>query len=176
MENIGDHEIGRFLAEQGLISEETFLRCMEAAERTGEKLIHILLKEGCVTEKQLLQMWATLMGYPFVDLQRTEADEKARKIVDKKIAERYKIFPVHMEDRTLHVATADPLNLSVMDDLLVLTSCKIEFMVAPPDQIEWAIRRYYLPEKPVPAPDGPDAEEEPDGDGLFFLTESEAQY
>ncbi|OUM98660.1 MAG: hypothetical protein BAA02_04535 [Paenibacillaceae bacterium ZCTH02-B3] len=54
MENIGDHEIGRFLAEQGLISEETFLRCMEAAERTGEKLIHILLKEGCVTEKQLL--------------------------------------------------------------------------------------------------------------------------
>lgn len=176
MDNVKDHEIGRFLVEQGLISEETFQRCMDMAEKTGEKLIHVLLREGCVTEKQLLQMWATLMGYPFVDLQRTEADEKARQIVDKKIAERYKIFPVHMQDQTLHIATSDPLNLSVMDDLLVLTSCRIEFMVAPPDQIEWAIRRYYLPERPEPAPDGPEAGDEPDEDASFFLPETEAQY
>ena len=146
------------LTEQNLIGREDLERCLLQQRKTGKRLETVLVEEGLMTEKQLLQVLADRAGLAFVDLQRLEVDEKALRVVDRKAASRFKVFPVRLSGRTLTVATADPLNLSVLDDLMLMTGLEIHPAAAPLKDIEWAINRYYLPDEVA----NTDASDKPD--------------
>jgi type IV pilus assembly protein PilB len=141
------HSLGQMFVEQKVIHQDDLERCLLHHKKTGKKLETILMEEGLVTEQQMLQALVDQAGFPFVDLQRVEIDENALRAIDRKLAERFRIFPVRLSGQVLTVATADPLNLSVMDDLLLITGYEIRAVVSPQKDIEWAINRYYLPDE-----------------------------
>ncbi|MBO8171961.1 MAG: Flp pilus assembly complex ATPase component TadA [Bacillaceae bacterium] len=139
------HLLGEILLQENLITEDELKRSLNKHKRTKVPLGQILLREELVTEEQLLRALARQMGFSYIDLRRIEINEKAVEYVDEKIAERYGILPVNVDQDSLTIAVSDPLNMSVVDDLFLLTGLRIKVVVAPQKDIEWGINRYYLP-------------------------------
>lgn len=140
------HPIANLLLSAHLITESDLVRCLQIQRDSGEKLSDILVKEGFVTEEKLLQLLSEQMGFPLIDLRRAEVNEEALNVVNEDTAKRNNIFPVAIKDQRLTIATSEPLNMSVMDDLYLITGYEMDVVVAPHGDIEWAINRYYLPQ------------------------------
>lgn len=154
------HPIGKLLLSANLISESDLIRCMQIQRETGEKFREIVVKEGLVTEEQIVQLLAEQMGFPYIDLRRAEVQEEALKIINEDTAKRNTIFPVSVENHVLTIATADPLNMSVMDDLYLITGYEMNVVVATSKDIEWAINRYFLPQGQKTLQEEPEGPEE----------------
>lgn len=140
------HPIAKLLLSANLISESDLIRCLQIQKETGDKFGDIVVREGYVSEEKILQLLSEQMGFPIIDLRRVEIQEDALKIISEDTAKRNAIFPVSVKEHTLTIATSDPLNMSVMDDLYLITGYEMDVVVAPKRDIEWAINRYYLPQ------------------------------
>jgi len=167
------HPIGKLLLSANLISESDLIRCLHIQRETGEKLQDIVVKEGLITEEQLVKLLAEQMGFPYVDLRRTEVEEEALKIINEDTAKRNTIFPISVEGNVLTIATSDPLNMSVMDDLYLITGYEMNVVVSTTSDIEWAINRYYLPEGNKPAT--PEEDQGPEETKILELDEVDEQ-
>jgi type IV pilus assembly protein PilB len=167
------HPIGKLLLSANLISESDLIRCLQIQKETGEKLRDIVVKEGLITEEQIVQLLAEQMGFPYIDLRRVEVKEDALKIINEDTAKRNTIFPVSVKDNVLTIATSDPLNMSVMDDLYLITGYEMNVVVATSNDIEWAINRYYLPQGQKQ--NVPDEDQDPEETKILELDEVEEQ-
>ncbi len=137
--------LGEILLQEKLITEEDLQRTLAKHKQTMQPLGQILLEEGLLSEEQLLQALARQMGISLVDLHRIEINEKALHRIDEKIAKRYGVLPIDIDQNSLTVAVSDPMNMLVIDDLFLITGLSIKVVVAPQKEIEWGINRYYLP-------------------------------
>ncbi|MDQ8154724.1 MAG: hypothetical protein P3B98_08675 [Gemmatimonadota bacterium] len=70
-------------------------------------------------------------------------DAKAVAQIPGKIARRLSALPVSVEGNALHVATADPLDPSLEQQLRFVTKMRVEVEVAPPTVIEHALDWWY---------------------------------
>jgi len=71
------------------------------------------------------------------------AGPAALKLVPEKVARRAVVFPLRQDDRTLTVATADPVNATVEDDLAFASGRNIVFEIAAPEVIMDRITEHY---------------------------------
>ena len=138
--------LANLLLSAHLISESDLIRCLQIQKETGDKFGDIVVREGFVSEEKVLQLLSEQMGFPIIDLRRVEIEEDALKIIKEDTAKRNNIFPVSVKEQTLTIATSDPLNMSMIDDLYLITGYEMDVVVATRQDIEWAINRYYLPQ------------------------------
>jgi len=59
------------------------------------------------------------------------------------LAHRYQVLPLRREQDVLHVAVADPLDVTLLDELRLVVGCEIQALAAPPQEIRAAIQRHY---------------------------------
>ncbi|GAH69717.1 unnamed protein product, partial [marine sediment metagenome] len=64
-------------------------------------------------------------------------------LLPERIIRKDKVIPLSQSGNTLTVATADPLNVLMIDDLKALTGCNIQTIVATPSEIEQVVGDYY---------------------------------
>src|SRR6202021_2855532 len=77
-----------------------------------------------------------------------QPNAEAVKLVQKQMAELYKLVPLSYENDTLTVAMSDPNNLQAMDDLKNLLGIRnVQPVLAPPKQIEALLAKAYSNEK-----------------------------
>lgn len=143
--------LGELLVQEGKITAEELKRCLLIQEESREQLGEILLKKELITEDELLTTLGKQVGLPRVDLQKVEIDEQALLAIDEKLARRYHIFPVQIQHKTITIATSDPFNMTVVDDLFLLTGYDIQLVLATKKEIEWALHHYYLPKEQLEA-------------------------
>ncbi|MBX9622192.1 MAG: Flp pilus assembly complex ATPase component TadA [Gemmataceae bacterium] len=117
--------------------------------RTTEATLAELAKDrGLVTDDQLLQATAEVHGMRVANLEETKPQPAAVKLVQKPMAELYKLVPISFENDTLSVAMADPNNLMAIDDLKNLLGIRnVSPILAPQKQIEELIQKAYSGEK-----------------------------
>lgn len=104
----------------------------------------ITVELGFVKEEEFAPFLASYFNVPYLNLKEYFTVQKeALDIVPKAIAKRLNILPVLKEDDTLTVATSDPLDLPVFENLQNLTRCSIKRVVSPANQIREGIDFYY---------------------------------
>src|SRR6185312_4422245 len=87
-------------------------------------------------------------GMRVANLEETKPSPEAVKLVQKQMAELYKLVPISYENDPLTIALADPNNLQAMDDLKNLLGIRnVSSILAPAKQIEALIERAYTGEK-----------------------------
>ena len=93
-------------------------------------------------ERTMVDALADYFGLDVTDLRRDVPDPAALAMIPEDVAREYLAIPVRLEDRTLHVAVAQP-----SDDLRFLLSetsgCSVRLRLAPMSDIRWAIDRTY---------------------------------
>ena len=136
--------IGEVLKEYGYINEEQLQTALAAqkkdrSKRLGEHLIAL----GFVSERQMLEALSDKLSEPLVSLDNIEFDINAVKKIPEAMAQKYSIIGYTFTDNVLTVATSDPLNYYGLEDVRLVSGCRISVSLATKDDVQIAIEKYY---------------------------------
>ena len=135
--------IGTILLERGLISDDQLSEAIAEQNRTGERLDHVLVRLGFVTDAEVLEAIGQQFAMPIVDLDDVQADPKVLRLLPAKLVFKQQCVPIERRNGTLRIATCDPFELTAFDELRLLTGMAIELVLADERDIRKFIRSHY---------------------------------
>lgn len=136
--------IGQLLVERGIISQEQLDIALAKQKQTGEMLGIVLLELGFVDEETVfLPVLAGQMGSDYINLKEAEISKQAIAKLPAKFATYYKVMPVEIQDGALVLATAQPYDVHVLDEVGMMVDLKLQPVLASEKDILEAIRKYY---------------------------------
>ena len=140
--------IGQLLVESGFITEEQLDAALKKQKDKKEnpeglKLGDMVLKLGFVSETQLVHALSTRLKVPFVDLTTTKIEIEAVKKIPEVIARKHVCLAYKSSNGRLYVATNDPINFFIFDELKITTGMDIHPMLATKSSILDSIGRMY---------------------------------
>lgn len=136
--------IGQYLLEKGLINEEQLAEVLERKKQDKNKLFgEIVVELGYVSENEFAQCLADRLNVPFIDLTETELKSDVVKKIPEAVAKKYTLIAVSLLGKRLTVATNDPINFYVFEDIRVITGCTPVPVMATKSAITKAIGRMY---------------------------------
>ena len=134
-------KLGELLVKEGLISPDELETALEHQKERGGKIGECLVRLGILSEQYILATLATKYRLPIVDLARFEIDERAAHLLPITFARRNRCIPISKADGKLQVAMADPVDLTVIDDIRFMTGLDIEASLSTSTGIMNAIAR-----------------------------------
>ncbi|MBQ8193907.1 MAG: Flp pilus assembly complex ATPase component TadA [Oscillospiraceae bacterium] len=136
--------IGEILRENGFITKEQLEDAlMKQKQSEGKMLGDVLLEMGLVSETQLAQALSIRLKVPFVDLSTTQINREAvMKIPEEKAKEKL-VLAYAINNNRLMVATNDPINFYIFEELKVQTGMEIIPQLSTKTAIEEAIGKFY---------------------------------
>ncbi|MCM8813636.1 MAG: Flp pilus assembly complex ATPase component TadA [Candidatus Omnitrophica bacterium] len=135
--------IGEIFVERGLISRAQLQEALERQRDNGLPLGRVLLAAGYLTEFDIVRALGMQSNMEPIDLDSWPIPADALDKVPGSVARLYNIIPLELKNRTLFVATCDPFNFSIFDDLRFIVNVSIRGKVAAEAAISRAIKKYY---------------------------------
>ena len=140
--------IGEVLVERGALTEKQLQEAREVQKVTPGDLGGIIQDLDMASEKDVMSARAETLGLKFVDLSKVTPEPAAIKSVPEHIAKRYNILPIKRDSTStpnrLMVAIGDVKTGMVgLDDVKLVSRCKITSVLATKSEIEEAIIRAY---------------------------------
>jgi len=125
------------LFKSGMVSEEQMEQARSIHSKTPRKRLgQVLLEMGVVKEADLLACLAEQYDLPFIRLEREMIEPAAFGKLDKGFMESHKVMPVGLEDNRLVVATTDPTNVFLLDEIRRKTRMELSVKVCPSEDIK----------------------------------------
>jgi len=131
------------LLERGVIQPEHLAEAVELRKAEGVRLDRALVRLGYVEEQTLLKLMSEQLAIPLVDLSKVDIDVEMLRSLPAKLVYRKNLVPVSRTNGTLTVATSDPYDLYVFDELRLLTGLSIQPALAPEEEIAKIIKTHY---------------------------------
>ncbi len=137
-------KLGDWLLGKGKITEDQLARALGDQGFFGGRLGNSLIKLGFLDEDTLGEYLADVSHSRYAPPQRLESvPREVIAAVPARLAARYRIVPIAIQGRKLHLAMRDPKDLIALDEIAFLTGLTIEPYVATEYRIVRAIERYY---------------------------------
>jgi type II secretion system protein E len=135
-------------AQGGLASHDQFdewSRAWRVAAENGsqERILAFFSRERGLSEEVFLRQLAHAFGWPYVDLPKLSVTPEARLKISTKVAFQYFVLPIQYENGTLQIAVSNPLDTAMLNAVQFDAQCPVEIAVAPKDEIEKALKKYY---------------------------------
>ena len=127
----------------GVVDEARLAQAKEIAERAGSFSGDTLIKFGYADASSVYQSLARFCELRFVSLAALELSEALLRKVPARFATHYRCVPVEEREGVLVLAISDPLNAHLLDDIRLVLKQRLEAVVATPEDIQGAIKRYY---------------------------------
>ena len=137
-----DDYILELLIKHGLIQPSDMEDARRAASSNGHGPVEELVRQGLVTDHDILSTTASEAGVDLIEKIET-VSEDAIKAVPRQLAYRLSAMPLSIEGKHLRVALTDPFDFDAIDTLAKELRYEIDTVVAPADQIELALKRHY---------------------------------
>jgi general secretion pathway protein E len=135
--------LGEILVAEGLTSADVVERALARQRTSGERIGEALVSLGVVTQDEVLRALAIQQDLPFLSRDEMPSALPVLKNLSAKYLRTYSVCPVSVEGGLLTVATADPLNPMVVDDLRQSTGLSVKLVISAPEAIAEAIDRTY---------------------------------
>ncbi len=130
------------LVELGYVTREAVEVASEQARLSGYSPEALLLEQGQIVDEQLTRATAERYGLDYVDLSVYQVDMGAAALFPVAMARRYRAVPVgFLDQHTLLVASADPANVLVVDDVQIATGLDCEIAVASREDVDSLLSR-----------------------------------
>src|SRR3954462_13958968 len=140
--------IGQIFVDMGFISDEQLEMLLEEQQqRPGTLLGKIALELNMLSEEQIIQALAEQMGMQVVELGDTVIPHEVINKMTESMAQLYRAIPIHFEGNRLTVATCDPQNITIQDELRSLLGHEIKVVIAGETDVRKTLERYYDAEK-----------------------------
>jgi type II secretion system protein E len=144
MSQLWREPLAEVLVEAGVISREQ-LETALAARNTGvERLDEAITRLGLAREDDMYPAVARRLGLEYVPNLDREIAPELLALVSGEFAMRHQVLPIGEEDHTLVVAMGNPFDVTVLDDLRLLSGRDVRAVVSNPRRISEAIEQCYM--------------------------------
>jgi len=109
--------LGDLLVEKGLISDEQLQHALGEQKKLGRKLGGTLVELGMIDENSLLNLLASQLNIPLIDINNYNYSNEAAKLLPESIARRYRALVLEDRDKDYLVAMADPTDIYALDEI-----------------------------------------------------------
>ncbi len=137
--------IGDLLVEKNLITPQQVDAALKYQKEKGQgrRLGAIVVELGYVKDVDLAKALAEVLRVQYVDLSAIQINKDAVNKISEEMAREKNVFAYQFQNNRLYVATDDPVNFVVFDDLKVQTGMDVVARISTRAQIEAAITKYY---------------------------------
>lgn len=136
-------QLGELLLERGVINESQLVKALKIQEEKGGLIGQILVMLGFAKEEEIAQALTVQYGFPYLPLEFYEINTEALKMVPEHVAKQYNLIGIDRIGELLTIAMSNPLNFQAVEDIEMLTKCKVQVFVSTMTDISNAIKKYY---------------------------------
>ncbi len=137
-------KLGELLVEAGLIDELQLKAALSHQKQWGDRLGSHLVKRGLVSEQDILSVMEKQLGLSSITFdEMPPLTPDIQKLIPYETAEKLTIYPVKLSGRILEVATSDPTDLKLFDDLGFKLGVRVQPVLAHESDIQDAIQIHY---------------------------------
>lgn len=145
--------IGEILTAEGKIDQAQLKAGLAHQKRWGKKLGDSLVDLGFISEIDLVQSLSRFLRLPIIDVTRLDTSRITKEVLDSipvQICRKQRIIPLAIKEvkrkNRLVIATSDPTNYAVFDEIQFKAGFPLLVMIAPDSDIDWFIRKFYMNE------------------------------
>lgn len=137
--------IGDYLVEKNLITQEQLEEVLAKQKESNgtKKFGEIIVENKYLSETQFAKALAGKLHVPYVDLEHFDIDSEAVKKVPEDLARKHTVIAINIRGRRLIVATDDPYNFNILEDIKVMTGMDTDPVFATHSAITKAIGKSY---------------------------------
>ncbi|MEM8737359.1 MAG: type II secretion system ATPase GspE [Planctomycetota bacterium] len=137
--------LGRVLTKMGKITRDQAQEALELQKKKRAPIGQLLVELGYCSHDDVNLALAAQAGMRTIDLDEMDLKDEVVRMVPAEMANAYHVLPIAHEASTnkLTVALKSADNFRAMDDLRLLMGFTVEAVVAPSDQIDKLLDRYY---------------------------------
>jgi hypothetical protein len=145
--------IGDLMVKAGLIDDMQLHSALAHQRQWGGRLGDVLVNNGFIDEMMLWKGLAHQLQVPLVHLPDHSFPPDAKDLLPRELCEKYQVIALGKEGRTITVASSEPNHLGGIDEIGFRLGCRLQVVLAPAREIEWALRRIHHNEvAPCPPP------------------------
>ena len=132
------------LASAGVFTDERIQEIVtKRAENPGMGLMEAVVKFGGVKEGAFLLALGKSLELEVVDLSIQKPSSEALAAVQASAVYQYHVLPYIIDSTSLTVVMSDPFNRAAVDGLRLVVNRAIRVALAPAEDIEKALKKYY---------------------------------
>ena len=135
-------QLKSFLLDTGLVSQKDIEEAQGNAGEGEEGIGEYLVSSGKVSEDELRQVEAHLLGIPFVDLRGQKIDVAILSIIPEPIARKHNIVAYKKDEKKLEVAMLNPQDLEAIEFIKKAVDLKIFPRLTDSESIKGVLQQY----------------------------------
>ena len=143
VKRIVSKQLGELLIERGIITPPQLEKALKIQSEKGGLIGQILVMLGFAKEEEIAQALTVQYGFPFLPLECYEINAEAIKIIPENVAKQYNLIAIDKMGDLLTIAMSNPLNVQAVEDIEMITNCKVQVFVSTMTDISNAIKKYY---------------------------------
>lgn len=156
-------KIGQIFVDMGFITDDQLGMLLEEQQtRPGTLLGKIAQEMNMLNEEQIVQALSEQMGMQVVELADVGISHDVLKKITESMAQLYRVIPVAFEGNRLTVATCDPQNIVIQDELRQMLGFEVRVVIATETDIKKALDRWYASDKDTIESITQELEDDPD--------------
>jgi hypothetical protein len=140
---MSDKAFGEWLVKEKLLRPDGLRRAVDIYKDTQSRLDSVILDLGLMGESALLDALGRFHKTRTVSRAEFSAAQAAAKMLSPRVALRLQAVPFRVEGKTLSVATLDPGDLLVEDELALITGCMVASFVTLEIRLYEALHHLY---------------------------------
>lgn len=144
---MSSRRIGQIFVDMGFMTDDQLVLLLEEQQQQPGALLGKLAEDmSLITDEQLAQALGEQQNMKVVSLGEAPIAQELLDRLTETMAQLYRVIPVKFDGHRLTVATCDPQNLTIQDELRTFLGYDIEMVVATEREIKASIERFYSSE------------------------------
>lgn len=144
---MSSRRIGQIFVDMGFMTDDQLVLLLEEQQQQPGALLGKLAEDmSLITDEQLAQALGEQQNMKVVSLGDAPISQELLDRLTETMAQLYRVIPVRFDGHRLTVATCDPQNLTIQDELRTFLGYDIEMVVATEREIKASIERFYSSE------------------------------
>jgi len=135
-------KLKKILIESGLVTPAQFEDSVGEAEEEGKSIESILMEKDLISDSQLGQIEADILGFSYIDLKEQLIPEDILNIIPEGVARKQKIIAFGQDKNDIKLAMNEPDNLEIIEFIQKKTNKKAVPYFATFQDVEEAFARY----------------------------------
>ena len=140
---IASKKLGELLCEKGVINEAQLEKAVKVQNEKGGLIGQILVILGYAKEEEIAQVLTVQYGYPYLPLQSYEISDEMIKLLPENVCKQYNLIAIDKIGNLLTISMSNPLNNQAVEDIEMLSGCKVQIFISTITDINNAIAKYY---------------------------------
>jgi type IV pilus assembly protein PilB len=133
--------IARQFVENNLLNEQQAKDLTIEASNENRSFIMQSLLSGACKSKDVALLVSSEFGLPMLDLAAMDPEHFQAELISPELLEKHKVLPIFKRGNRLHIAQADPSDISALDDVKFATGMTVDATVVEYDKLNTILEK-----------------------------------